>query len=407
MSMGWKAEAQEMLAAFGDCLNSADASNFFRISRLPRFPIRKISAICQQASLVFASESCLLSITGPVVIVGDLHGHMCDLARILATCGLPPETKYLFLGDIVDRGEFSLECATLLLLMKVLYPREVFIIRGNHEFEEIYESGGFGREYATVYSDVSLLDEFEETFSQMPLAAVVNDRIFCVHGGIGPDDCEIDNIRGIRRPVRKFTGDIVDTLLWSDPTDATLTFRLSCRGTGFEYGELAFRQWLGRNGFDLLVRAHEVTESGVLYKFGNKLVTVFSASNYCGTSRNRAGVLMVGTGVAVKSETFDPLPYVYRIQVVFQTHGALPSINATMKSSSTVTLGKTPHMGIGKSQTLGMIPARGLSQTLGKPSVDSPGMLERRRIGRAPMGPKAKQAARPRSVMAPGRPTNI
>ncbi len=149
----------------------------------------------------FLEEPTVVRVASPVVIVGDLHGHVLDLIRILQYSGHPPKTKYLFLGDTIDRGEFSLETIILILLFKIVYPNDITLIRGNHEFSQLCNHSGFGEEVRATYYEPLALSNFFTVFSVIPLAAVIDDSTLCIHGGIGPDIHSLQDIEKISRPI--------------------------------------------------------------------------------------------------------------------------------------------------------------------------------------------------------------
>lgn len=211
------------------------------VLRIPIIPPTIVQKLCESVKKIFESENILLRLKGQMIIVGDLHGHIMDLFRIIKRFGLPPRTRYLFLGDIVDRGEFSLETIIFIYAMKALFPNEIYIIRGNHEFEEVCSLSGFLDDISATYKSKDLFSFFIESFDVMPIAAVINDSILCVHAGIGPNINSINNIieeetqnnvqsidfnsekqnlnNKIQRPIHDFSNDIIASLMWSDPTE--------------------------------------------------------------------------------------------------------------------------------------------------------------------------------------------
>ncbi|OHS92740.1 Serine/threonine-protein phosphatase PP1-2 [Tritrichomonas foetus] len=333
---------------------------------LPRFSLEQIRTLCENVTRVFTSEPSVLTIKPNVVVVGDLHGHLLDLIRILKQFDMPPKTRYLFLGDIIDRGEFSLETLILIFLLKSTFPKSVNIIRGNHEFKQVYETGRFMQDIIDVYSDVKIATLFEAAFVQMPIAAIINDKIFCVHGGIGPDVTDLEQIRNISKPIKEFDGSIVDTLLWSDPTEKIKTYEPSDRGTGYIFGSQIFESFMTKNGFDTLIRAHQQIDHGCEYNFNNKLITVFSASNYCGCYCNKGAILTITDTLNLQPTIFEPLPYIERCSAIFSSnirpsisqpisHKPIKSVN--VRESQPNSSFMTPLSPLSISQTLSSINA--------------------------------------------------
>ena len=183
------------------------------------------------------------NITGKCVIVGDLHGNLHDLIRILNTNGLPPAIKYVFLGDYVDRGRFSMETFCYLAAHKVKYPKHVYLLRGNHESREMAESNTFGKECAQKLFP-SALTLFSEVFDVMPVAAVIDTKIFCIHAGLSKGFMKLSDIKKIRRPFSlPETGPLAD-LFWSDPSHSVQEWGPSQRGNTYVWGLKVAKQFI-------------------------------------------------------------------------------------------------------------------------------------------------------------------
>lgn len=373
---------------------------------LPKISKSTIIDICCESESIFSAEPSLIDLNSPCLIIGDLHGHVLDLFRILKYFGVPHDDhmnpkykdgsnfellnhegkvcnpKYVFLGDIIDRGEFSVETITIVLLLKILYPENVFIIRGNHEFDFLAKQCGFLEQVLSAFNDstpstcsgnnhgelwskrepdndsgLEVYSSFMKTFSYIPFGVRIDDKMLCVHGGIGPQVFSIKSVSEIKRPISEFgISDVADSLLWSDPSDkpelgnrpedgiiktslptslppgstfsepiisplrSTFSehptelplnspsgdcgklFEPSSRGTGFVFGFPALDEFLHYSNIEVLVRAHECVMGGCEEMFNGRLITVFSASNYCGFVRNFSAVLHV---MPIKSGTFS------------------------------------------------------------------------------------------------------
>lgn len=257
---------------------------------------------------IFKEEKIVLRVTGRVAIVGDLHGNIDDLLRILERVGYPPYMTYLFLGDYVDRGQHAVEVLLLLFSLKCLYPEHVFLLRGNHEQRCMTKNYGFKKECECKYSN-KIYKRFCRCFAFLPIAAVVNDKILCVHGGISRDVESLDDIERIQRPIRNPSNDLrVDGVLWSDPRAGPNYFEENDRGTGDFFNEEALDEFLNDNELMLIIRAHENCQEGFDYPFGlnGKCITVFSSSNYCGN--NNLGACAIVNEQGLESfETFRPI----------------------------------------------------------------------------------------------------
>lgn len=267
---------------------------------------------CRQVKDVFAREPVMLEIDANIVVVGDLHGNIDDLLRIFERMRYPPAMRYIFLGDYVDRGLFGTEILLLLFALKIKFPEHIYMLRGNHETENLSRFYGFYKELTSKYSD-KVYTEILEVFSQLPLCAVVGDRIFCVHGGISPYLEFIEDLEDEPKPKDFTTSGILTDMVWSDPSADTDDFELSDRGCGYTFGADALATFLDNNDLDLLVRSHEMCPEGINWPYSDdeenvdRCLTIFSSSNYCGRG-NVGAILHISEELLVNVEVFDPLP---------------------------------------------------------------------------------------------------
>ncbi|KAH8370176.1 hypothetical protein KR093_002477, partial [Drosophila rubida] len=261
---------------------------------------KDIQAVCADVREVFIAEEMCLSVPAPVCVVGDLHGQYEDLLRILKIKGFPPQQRYLFLGDYVDRGKHSLETLTLLLCYKVKFPTHVYLLRGNHESQSINQIYGFFDECKRRYS-TKLWKSFVDCYSCMPVAAVVSNRVFCCHGGLSPSLSSIEDINNLKRPTDIPVDGLLCDLLWSDP-DRNYGWNKSTRGVSYVFGSDVVERFLFRNDFDLICRAHQVVEDGYEMFAKRQLVTIFSAPNYCGVFDNAGATMFIDHNLMI---TFD------------------------------------------------------------------------------------------------------
>ena len=298
---------------------------------LPQLTETDILLIIQQASKLFSEEPIILNISHDIICVGDLHGHIFDLFRIFNHYGLPPFNRYLFHGDIVDRGEFSVETLVLLLLLKIQFPDYIYIIRGNHEFETINSVSGLLEEVKSTYSSTVIFNEMNSLFNLFPFGARIYDKIFSIHGGIGPSFLNLKNIESIEKPVETFDSPILSPAVWSDPSPETNGFLSSPRGQGFLYGEDAADAFFNQNHINVLIRAHQCVE-GVSILFHQHLYTVFSASNYCGQCSNKAGIIYIA--LIDPSTVSNPVPVV--LQQSHLSNGGLSLADPTNDSPDEV-----------------------------------------------------------------------
>ncbi|KAL7716633.1 Serine/threonine-protein phosphatase [Entamoeba marina] len=204
-----------------------------------------------------------------------------------------PDTKYLFMGDYVDRGYHCLETVLLLFALKVKYPERMIMLRGNHESRQITQVYGFYDESIRKYKSFNVWKYCTEAFDYLGLAAIIDDRIFCIHGGISPFINNLDDIAKMeRRQEIPHEGAMCD-LVWSDPDPTTNDWKASPRGAGHVFGDANIKKFNHANNIDLICRAHQLVNEGYKWHFDKKLVTIWSAPNYCYRCNNDAAIFVV------------------------------------------------------------------------------------------------------------------
>lgn len=289
-----------------------------RNPREQRIPEGLIRTIITEARSIIAKEPILVEIDSPVYVCGDLHGQYYDLINIFHLC--PPlggtimqktiggkqvrseekeddQYKFLFLGDYVDRGSRSVEVVVTLLALKIISPTRMTLLRGNHEDEQIMVLYGFFDECKRRYN-IRLFKLFSDLFRVLPVAALINQSIFCVHGGISS---ELRNVSCIpdNRPCNVPHSGVMCDLLWADPEEdmpLDCDFAPSLRRVSFVFSPRALEAFLKENELSFVCRAHQVVEEGFKFFPNDKkrhLLTIFSATNYCNEFGNRGGILKV------------------------------------------------------------------------------------------------------------------
>jgi diadenosine tetraphosphatase ApaH/serine/threonine PP2A family protein phosphatase len=233
---------------------------------------------------------------------------MWDLLRVLRKFpNFRTTDALLFLGDYVDRGDYSIEVVTLLLALRCAYPSHVFLLRGNHEFPHINREYGFFGEVMSVYHSPAVWECFNALFASLPLAAVIAGAIFCVHGGPSPELTSLDMLRSLSFPIRNYEGNaLVSDLVWSDPQDGIAAFANNHRGSGLLFGPAAVEEFLKQTNLKLLIRAHQCVCDGYLTFAQNMGVTVFSSSEYCHVEHNRCGAVYVTAKRKIELYTLGP-----------------------------------------------------------------------------------------------------
>ncbi|GMP99918.1 hypothetical protein CsSME_00047215 [Camellia sinensis var. sinensis] len=281
----------------------------------------EVGELCYAVEQIFMQEPTVLQLKAPIKVFGDLHGQFGDLMRLFDEYGFPSPAgdityiDYLFLGDYVDRGQHSLETITLLLALKIQYPDNVFLIRGNHEAADINALFGFRLECIERMGEsdgIWAWTRFNQLFNFLPLAALIEKKIICMHGGIGRSIHSVEQIEKLERPITMDGGSIIlMDLLWSDPTenDSVEGLRPNARGPGLvTFGPDRVTDFCKKNKLQLIIRAHECVMDGFERFAQGQLITLFSATNYCGTANNAGALLVVGRGLVIVPKLIHPLP---------------------------------------------------------------------------------------------------
>ena len=266
----------------------------------------EIRGLCMKAREVFLSQPNLLELEAPIKICGDIHGQYYDLLRLFEYGGFPPEANYLFLGDYVDRGKQSLETICLLLAYKVKYPENFFLLRGNHECASINRIYGFYDECKRRYS-VRLWKTFTDCFNCLPVAALIDEKILCMHGGLSPELTSMDQIKRIVRPTDVPDTGLLCDLLWADPESDISGWGENDRGVSFTFGSDTVSTTLRKFDLDLVCRAHQVVEDGYEFFAKRQLVTLFSAPNYCGEFDNAGAMMSVDESLMCSFQVLKPV----------------------------------------------------------------------------------------------------
>ena len=269
----------------------------------------EVKSLCAKAREILVEESNVQRVDAPVTICGDIHGQFYDLKELFKVGGSVPDTNYLFMGDFVDRGFYSVETFLLLLALKVRYPDRITLIRGNHESRQITQVYGFYDECLRKYGSVNVWRYCTEIFDYLSLSSIIEDKIFCVHGGLSPSINTLDQIRVIDRKQEVPHDGAMCDLMWSDPEDID-GWGLSPRGAGYLFGGDVVAQFSSTNNIELIARAHQLVMEGYKHMFNDTLVTVWSAPNYCyrcGNVPPACRKLGLGLGIGLGAQLLLPM----------------------------------------------------------------------------------------------------
>ncbi|EIW74349.1 serine threonine protein phosphatase 2B [Coniophora puteana RWD-64-598 SS2] len=278
--------------------------------------------ILDQGRQVLANEPNILQVDAPITVCGDIHGQYYDLMKLFEVGGSPADTRYLFLGDYVDRGYFSIECVLYLWSLKIWYPNTLFLLRGNHECRHLTDYFTFKLECKHKYSE-RIYDACMDAFCALPLAAVMNKQFLCIHGGLSPELTTLDDIRSIDRFREPPTHGLMCDILWSDPIEDFGQEKTNesfvhnhVRGCSYFFSYQAACSFLERNNLLSIIRAHEAQDAG--YRMYRKtkttgfpsVMTIFSAPNYLDVYNNKAAVLKYESNV-MNIRQFNSTPHPY------------------------------------------------------------------------------------------------
>jgi protein phosphatase len=274
----------------------------------------------QSSRAVLQGVSTVLEIEPPVIVVGDLHGNIFDLLRILLLTSGPPAHQYVFLGDYVDRGEYSIEVVTLLFALLLEHPEHIFLIRGNHEFASINAAYGFRAELDAAYPEDAdaLFDAFNNAFNYLPIAALIGRDILCVHGGISPNVASMAQLQALPRPCATYDDKALADILWSDPSYETRDYERNERGNGVLFGVGAVVRFLSQLKIRHIIRAHECVKKGVDVFADGAVYTVFSCSNYRDAGGNWLGLIRVTDQARIRTESHPPVTQIPRKNVLVE-----------------------------------------------------------------------------------------
>lgn len=319
----FKPTPEQFFANRGQDLTKPDIAflknHFYREGRLLE---EQALWILEKGTELLRQEPNVLQVDAPITVCGDIHGQYYDLMKLFEVGGSPADTRYLFLGDYVDRGYFSIECVLYLWSLKIWYPDTLFLLRGNHECRHLTDYFTFKLECKHKYTE-RVYDACMESFCALPLAAVMNKQFLCIHGGLSPELNTLDDIRAIDRFREPPTHGIMCDILWSDPMEDFGSEKTSenfvhnhVRGCSFFFTYQAACQFLERNNLLSIIRAHEAQDAG--YRMYRKtkatgfpsVMTIFSAPNYLDVYNNKAAVLKYESNVMnIRQFNCTPHPY--------------------------------------------------------------------------------------------------
>lgn len=285
------------------------------------FTVLEVKQLCDQARAIFMSEPSLITTRAPIKVFGDIHGQFSDLLSFFLVHGSPYPPgrndiqgfRYLFNGDFVDRGPHSLEVICVLFALKIVFPKQVYLLRGNHETQEVNSVYGFQTECKDRFNrgeGMHIFRAMNAAFNYLPVAALIDDRILVLHGGLGPHVESLEDIANVKKgkSIQESEPALVE-LTWSDPAQTDLESGYEpndTRGCAWIFGADKVEAFRTLNSVDLIIRSHEPVTAGFEWFDSGHLVTVFSATNYTGARSNFGAFLLIDNTLKVEPRMIPP-----------------------------------------------------------------------------------------------------
>ncbi|NVM44042.1 MAG: metallophosphoesterase [Candidatus Lokiarchaeota archaeon] len=264
-------------------------ANPYKISELE---FHKISQILNKVEDILKEETLVMELNvedfgSETFVIGDIHGNLVSLLKIIKIIEQANPRYVIFLGDIVDRGPHQLECLILILALKIKQPNKYFFLKGNHESLEINQYYGFYQDFIFKFKDQSKFKDVLALYKVLPICALVNRTVLCIHGGI-PEDFEVlKKLKGVKTKdlalLNKSVAKSLKQIMWNDPKSNLTGFSDSFRGKDIKnFGEDVFKDFMEKNKLNHLIRSHELFPEGYKWFFNKKLLSIFSSANYRG-----------------------------------------------------------------------------------------------------------------------------
>ena len=250
----------------------------------------RIEKLCWQVKEVLLEEPNLSELSSPIIVIADIHGQFEDLLEMIDFAENYPDSKIVFLGNYVNRGQRSIEVMLFLMIFKLMYPNNIYLLRGNHETRQISMIYGMYEECLKKFGNDNVWRYMNELFDFLPICSLIDDQHFCVHGGISEKIKHLDDIRKIER-INEVIGDgAFCDLLWSDPFEGN-GWSLSERGMGHKFGKDVFDKFMNDNGLKSMIRGNQVSNEGHFQIWEDRLVSLWSAPSF-GSERHNFGAFL-------------------------------------------------------------------------------------------------------------------
>ncbi|OHS99817.1 serine/threonine protein phosphatase [Tritrichomonas foetus] len=266
-------------------------------------PIDVVTEVCLRLLDLLNKEDNIVLLASPITICGDVHGQYEDVIQLFKTAGNNFDQKFLFLGDYVDRGYYSLNTFLLLAMLKIKYPHQYTLLRGNHESRQTTMLYGLYNEILQNYGTASLYNLLMSVFDMLPICALIDNNVFAAHGGLSPLLPLIGMVQKEDRNAELPTIGPLADITWSDPDERVQQWLKNARGAGYLFGADQTKKFCHLNKVKLVLRSHQMAMEGYQWYFNDieeeggqlgRLLLVWSAPDYAYVSKNAATILQYG-----------------------------------------------------------------------------------------------------------------
>jgi len=257
---------------------------------IAKLNINQLILVFREALKLFREENLILELRkekpqDKVIVIGDLHGDLKSLIKLIEIIRKENPKHVIFLGDIVDRGLYQLECLILVLALKIKESNKYYLLRGNHETLKVNQNYGFFQAFLNRFKDPKKFNHVTAIYNALPYSALVNESILCLHGGIPEEFNALNRLRGIKTSeinlTYENTAKSLLQIMWNDPKPNLKGFTESFRGRDIKFfGEDVFTSFMRENKLDYLIRGHERFPEGYKWFFNKHLLSIFSSANY-------------------------------------------------------------------------------------------------------------------------------
>ena len=269
---------------------------------------QEIIFIINKCKEIISKEDNIQEVSCPVTVCGSIHGQFFNLLELFRLGGRLPYTNYIFLGNYINRGYYSIETLSLLLCLKIRYPKRIHLIRGNQESEQLTQCYGFYDECIRKYGSPEVWKYFIDLFNNLPLSVLIEDKILCLHSGLSPLINTLDDIRTLDR-----TQDIdlnegaISHLLWNKPDDC-IGFVPFPKGAGFVFGENVSKEFCRINCLDIIIRSSSCIPTGYEFLHNNTICSITSCPNFCYRYGNEGAIMEIDEDMNYYFYKFDQVP---------------------------------------------------------------------------------------------------